>query len=43
MSVRVGQTAPGLDLALTAYDRTKDKSDQQFQNLKLLKNYLNRE
>ena len=35
MSVRVGQTAPGLDLALQAYDRTKDNTDQQFQNLKL--------
>ncbi len=35
MSVRVGQTAPGLDLALQAYDRTKDNTDQQFQDLKL--------
>ena len=36
MSVRVGQPAPGLDLALQAYDRTKDGTDQQFQDLKLL-------
>ncbi len=35
MSVRVGQPAPGLDLALRAYDRTKDGTDQQFQDLKL--------
>jgi len=35
MSVRAGQTAPGLDLALQAYDRTKDGADKQFQDLKL--------
>lgn len=35
MSVRIGQPAPGLDLALQAYDRTKDGTDQQFQDLKL--------
>jgi len=35
MSVRVGQTAPGLDRALKAYDRTKDNTDQQFQDFKL--------
>ena len=35
MSVRIGQTAPGLDLALKAYDRTKDGTDKQFQDLKL--------
>ncbi|MCX7387142.1 MAG: peroxiredoxin [Planctomycetota bacterium] len=35
MSVRVGQPAPGLDVALQVYDRTKDGTDQQFQNLKL--------
>lgn len=35
MSVRIGQTAPGLDLALQAYDRTKDNSDHQFKDMKL--------
>ena len=35
MSVRVGQPAPGLDLALQAYDRTKDGTDKQFQDMKL--------
>ncbi|MEZ6039773.1 MAG: peroxiredoxin [Planctomycetaceae bacterium] len=35
MSVRIGQTAPGLDLVLRAYDRTKDGSDNQFKDLKL--------
>ncbi len=33
--VKVGQPAPGLDLALQAYDRTKDGSDDQFPSLKL--------
>lgn len=35
MSVRIGQPAPGLDLPLTAYDRPKDNTEQQFSNLKL--------
>ena len=35
MSIKVGQQAPGLDLALQAYDRTKDGGDDQFQGLKL--------
>lgn len=35
MSVRIGQTAPGLDLSLQAYDRTKDNSDHQFRDMKL--------
>lgn len=35
MGIKVGQQAPGLDLALKAYDRTKDGSDDQFQDLKL--------
>ena len=35
MGIRIGQTAPGLDLALQAYDRTKDNTDKQFQELKL--------
>ena len=35
MGIRIGQTAPGLDLALQAYDRTKDNTDKQFQDMKL--------
>ncbi len=35
MSIKVGQPAPGLDLALQAYDRSKDGSDDQFQDFKL--------
>ncbi len=35
MSIKVGHDAPGLDLALTAYDRTKDGGDDQFQDIKL--------
>lgn len=35
MSIKVGHAAPGLDLALTAYDRTKDGGDDQFQDIKL--------
>ncbi|APZ91620.1 peroxiredoxin [Fuerstiella marisgermanici] len=35
MSIKVGQAAPGLDLELKAYDRTKDGSDDQFQDIKL--------
>lgn len=35
MSVRIGQPAPGLDLTLQAYDRTKDGTDSQFRDLKL--------
>lgn len=35
MGVRIGQPAPGLDLALQAYDRTKNDTDKQFQDLKL--------
>lgn len=35
MSIKIGQAAPGLDIGLQVYDRTKDGSDDQFQNLKL--------
>jgi lipoyl-dependent peroxiredoxin subunit C len=35
MSIKVGHDAPGLDLAVTAYDRTKDGGDDQFPNIKL--------
>ncbi len=35
MSVRIGQPAPGLDLTLQAYDRTKDGTDSQFRDIKL--------
>ena len=35
MGIKVGQQAPGLDLAVKAYDRTKDGGDDQFQDLKL--------
>lgn len=35
MSVRIGREAPGLELALKAYDRTKNNTDGQFQDLKL--------
>lgn len=36
MSLKIGQPVPGLELALQAYDRTKDGSDDQFQDLKLV-------
>lgn len=35
MTLKVGQAAPGLDIALQAYDRTKDNTDGQFADLKL--------
>jgi len=35
MSTKIGHAAPGLDVALKAYDRTKDGSDDQFQDVKL--------
>ena len=35
MSLKIGQPTPGLDLALTAYDRAKDGADDQFSDLKL--------
>ena len=35
MSFGIGKTAPGLDLALSTYDRTKDGSDDQFADMKL--------
>jgi peroxiredoxin (alkyl hydroperoxide reductase subunit C) len=38
MGIKVGQQAPGLDLALKAYDRTKDDSDDQFVDVKLSDN-----
>lgn len=35
MSLGIGKSAPGLDLALKAYDRTNDGDDKQFVDLKL--------
>jgi len=35
MSIKIGHSAPGLDIALKAYDRTKDGGDDQFQDIKL--------
>ncbi len=35
MTLKVGHAAPGLDIAVQAYDRTKDGSDDQFLDLKL--------
>ncbi|MFM8728254.1 MAG: redoxin domain-containing protein, partial [Planctomycetaceae bacterium] len=35
MGIRIGQAAPGADLALQAYDRTKDGTDAQFRDMKL--------
>ncbi|TWW08881.1 hypothetical protein E3A20_19920, partial [Planctomyces bekefii] len=35
MGIRIGQAAPGSELALQAYDRTKDGTDAQFKDMKL--------
>lgn len=35
MGIRIGQPAPGRDLELQVYDRTKDNSDNQFRDLKM--------
>lgn len=35
MTVKIAQQAPGLDLQLRAYDRTKDGSDAEFLDIKL--------
>jgi peroxiredoxin (alkyl hydroperoxide reductase subunit C) len=35
MSLQIGQPAPGQDLELQAYDRTRDGSDQQFSSLRI--------
>lgn len=35
MSIKIGQPAPGLDIPVRAYDRTKDGSDNQFSDVKL--------
>lgn len=35
MTIKIGQPAPGLDVAVRAYDRRKDGADDQFSDVKL--------